>query len=160
MSHFIIRETHLMRLGLTTSFATREEAEQAKTALDSINGFEQSIYTIETLEAYAESAERHWQRANFASANYETLKQQVTDFLSEGIDGSLDPDSFIEDHEDLINAVDFDSSVERVITLTVEVTAKVKRGYEVTADDFEIDVTTYNDEQVAYIWSEVTDCQE
>lgn len=141
MTAYIIRESKSMKLGLTTSFATIEEAEQAKQTLDQLNGFEQSIYTIESLENYGSASQRHFIYSKTFEARCDVIEEAVTKYLDEVAES--EDEALIESVEYLAELVGYEFAEEKTFVLDVRVTAKVKRGYgDVTWSTFDLGLDT------------------
>ena len=143
MTVYIVRESNSMKLGLTTSFATLEEAEQAKQTLDSLNGFEYSIYTIATLEEYGKAGQIHFTTSNRLATDLADLRDAVTKHL-DAVEGAIDTDEFIAEHEELAEAIGYEFITETAYTITVDVVVKHKPGKTGLDDCLDVQVKEFN----------------
>lgn len=143
MTAYIVRESNSMKLGLTTSFPTLEEAEQAKQTLDSLNGFEYSLYTIETLEHYGLEAQKQLLQFKAEEARCAVLEEAITKHL-DAVKGAMDVEEFIEEHQDLADAIGYEFEEETTFRITLEVVVKHQMGKTDLDDALDIEVKEFN----------------
>ena len=107
------------------------------------------------------SAERkvHAEALSNAHRAFAELRDAVTEHL-DAVDGAIDADEFIEEHRELAEAIGYEFEEEKTYLIEVQVTAKVKRGYDDVAwSSFELDVDSVDD-NVQVLDFEVRDCNE